>query len=140
MYFICTVIVVAFVVVFPLGCCLVADSDPEVGSTIAGFENEINIFVQCKVSNGFQQRVTIWSILKEDDDNGVAGLINNDNPDYSIIGDPVPGESLTFRTNLTLLSLTADLDFAVLFCGTSEDLVAGNFTLRIYRKLFVERA
>ncbi len=121
---------------FPLGCCLVANSDPEVGSTIAGFENEANILVQCKVVDGSAQRVTIWSILKENDDDGVPGLINNLNPDYSIIGDPVPGEPLTFRTNLTILSLTADFDHAVLFCGTSEDLDAGYFTLRIYRKFF----
>ncbi len=91
--------------------------------------------VQCKVVEGSAERVTIWSILKENDGDGVVNLINSANPDYSITGDPVPGESLTFRTNLTLLSLTADFDRAVLFCGTSKDLDAGNFTLRIYRKL-----
>ncbi len=107
------------------------DSVPEVGSTIAGFENEANILVQCKVVEGSAEQVTIWSILKENDDDGVAGLINNLNPDYSITGDPVPGEAITFRTNLTLLSLTADFDRAVLFCGTSEIRDTANFTLRI---------
>ncbi len=122
---------------FPLGCCIVAESDPEVGSTIAGFENEANVLVQCKVVEGSAERVTIWSILPENDDDGVAELINNQNTDYNIIGDPVPGESpLTFGNNLTILSLTADFDRAVLFCGTSQDLFVGNFTLRIYRKSF----
>ncbi len=92
--------------------------------------------VQCKVVEGSAERITIWSILKENDDNEVADLIDNLNPDYSITGDPVPGEPLTFRNNLTILNLTADFDRAVLFCGTTEVLDAGNFTLRIYRKLF----
>ncbi len=117
------------------------DSIPETGSTIAGFENETNILVQCKIFDGGQQRVTVWSILKENAENGVPDLINNNDPDYSITGDPVPGEPpLTFRNNLTILSLTADFDRAVLFCGSSVDRDAANFTLRIDRKIFVECA
>ncbi len=112
------------------------DSDPEVGSTIAGFENEANILVQCKVVDGSNQQITIWLILKENDPNGEADLINNNNPDYNITGDPVPGETLMFRTNLTILSLTADFDRAVLFCASSLVIDAGNFTIRIYRKFF----
>ncbi len=90
--------------------------------------------VQCKVVEGGNQRLTEWFILKVNDDNGVANLIDNSDPDYSITGDPVPNDSLTFRTNLTILSLTADLDRAVLFCGTSKIRDAANFTLRISRK------
>ncbi len=120
---------------FHLGCCLVVDSVPEVGSTIAGFENETNILVQCKVVDGSNQQITIWSILVEDDTDGVPDLINNNNADYNITGDTVSG-SITFRTNLTIRSLTADFDRAVLYCGTSDVTDVANFTIRIYRKLF----
>ncbi len=59
-------------------------------------------------------------ILKENDDNGVPDLINNDKPYCSVTGDPAPGELLNFRNGLTILSLTADFDRAVLFCGSSD--------------------
>ncbi len=125
---------VLLLLLFPLGCCLVADTVPETGSTIAGFENETNILVQCKVFDGGDRRLTEWLILKENDENGMANLIGHTHPEYTITGDPVISENITLRNNLTLVSLTADFDRAVLVCGTSQDLDAANFTLRIYRK------
>ena len=47
------------------------------------------------------------------------------------VGEPLAGNR-TFRTNLTIIGLTLDLDTDIVFCGISESLMAANFTIRVY--------
>ena len=45
------------------------------------------------------------------------------------------GDKIALNTNLTIAMMTAELDGAVIFCGTSACNLLGNFTLRAYSKL-----
>ena len=111
---------------------------PPSGSNIAGFENEENITVFCEVFNDLNhtlQLVTRWHRGFEGDAlfpiNGIPA-----DPQFTITGDPVPGGGgLIFATDLTIVSLTADLDQMLLFCGISGNERAATFTMRIYREL-----
>ncbi len=115
------------------GWCLTAETVPESGAIVAGVENETNILLQCEVrtSTG-TQRVTAWFIMRTTDASEIQ--ITIDDPDFTITGDPVPGEPLLYNTNLTILTLTADFDQAVVFCGETTDRDLGNFTIRVIRK------
>ena len=55
---------------------------------------------------------------------------------FTIIGEPLPYSGLSSQTNLTIQSLTSDLDRAVVSCGRAgtPPTIEANFTLRIYRK------
>ncbi len=115
------------------GCCLTAETVPESGAVVAGVENETNILFQCLVrTSAGTQRVTTWFIMRTTD--AFAIRITNDDPEYTITGDPVPNESLLYYTNLTILTLTADFDQAVVFCGETTDRDLANFTIRVIRK------
>ena len=62
-------------------------------------------------------------------------IIGNSN--FNKTGEPLPNPSVgNYETNLTILSLTSDLDRATLSCGRAgtPPIIEGNFTLRIYRK------
>ena len=105
-------------------------------------KNETDVFVFCEVRDGGTQVVTVWSILKENDGDGIPDSVRNDDPRYSITGKPVPQElsgglNITYGTHLTILTLTADFDHAMLYCGTASDREAANFIVRIYRELSV---
>ncbi len=115
------------------GWCLTAETIPESGAIVAGVENEANILIQCEVrTSTSSQRVTTWFIMRTTD--AFAIQISSSNPDFTITGDPVPNELLLYNTNLTILTLTADFDQAVVFCGETTDRDLGNFTIRIIRK------
>ena len=59
--------------------------------------------------------------------------INADDTRFVTTGEPVPAAgNLTFRTNLTIISLTLDLDADIVFCGTAGSLMAANFIIRVY--------
>ena len=116
---------------------MVVISVPETGSTIAGVENETDVSVFCEVMEGDMQELTSWTILKVNDEDGFPDLVMGDNPEYSTTGKPTGVGNITFGTNLTIQKLTADFDRAVLFCGTTGNSMAANFTLRIYRELSV---
>ncbi len=116
------------------GWCLTAETVPESGAIVAGVENETNILLQCVVRTSTAlQRVTAWFLMRTTDASAIQ--ITNDNPEFTITGDPVPGEALLYNTNLTILTLTADFDQAVVFCGETTDRDLGNFTIRIYSEL-----
>ncbi len=115
------------------GWCLTAETVPESGAVVAGVENETNILLQCVVRTSTAlQRVTAWFIMRTTDASAIQ--ITNDNPEYTITGDPVPDEPLQYNTNLTILALTADFDRAVVFCGDHTDRDLANFTIRVIRK------
>ena len=114
----------------PSGYCIPAETIPPSGSNIAGFANEENITVFCEVFNDLNvSQVTRWS-------RGDPLIpINVGDPQFTITGDPISGGGLTFATNLTIVSLTADLDQMLLFCGVAGNERAATFTMRIYREL-----
>ena len=62
--------------------------------------------------------------------------ILEDEPSFSITGDPIPGAPFlaNFNTNLTVLVLTLDLHNSSIFCGTQGNLHSVNFTIRVYGK------
>ncbi len=72
--------------------------------------------------------------MKIDDGNMVLRQITISDPAFMITGDPVPDESLLFYNNLTILTLTADLDRAELFCGTPTERKLATFTIQILSK------
>ncbi len=116
------------------GWCLTAETVPESGAIVAGVENETNILLQCVVRTSTAlQRVTAWFLMRTTDASAIQ--ITNEDSEFSITGDPVPDELLLYNTNLTILTLTADFDQAVVFCGETTDRDLANFTIRIYSEL-----
>ena len=54
---------------------------------------------------------------------------------FIVSGDPVPGfPELTYLNELTISNWTADLDGAIIYCGTGQDQREAIFPLRVYRK------
>ena len=120
-----------------LGVCFVEESVPESGSTLAGSEGEKNITIFCRVLRGVggSQMQTEWFIETP----SCPELIVDNDPNfvnYVVAGDTLPNSRFNSRTNLTILSLTSDLDNAVISCGLagSPSIRDANFTLRLYSK------
>ena len=119
-------------------CALITSIIPEPGSIIVGRENQENITIFCELTLNDDIQATSWHIANEGEPVLDATQITTATPNYIISGDPLaPNSTLTFDTNLTIVSLTADLDRMVIFCGRVGLLDAANFTLRVYSKLFV---
>ena len=108
---------------------------PESGSTVAGGEGE-SITFYCRVLreiNGTQV-ATEWFLQRiGTGGSGPQTIVSDSN--FAIIGEPLPN-GLSSQTNLTIQSLTSDLDRAVVSCGRAgtPPTIEANFTLRIYRK------
>ena len=101
---------------------------------MAGGEGE-SVSFYCRVLrviNGTQV-ATEWLIQRIGDSG--SQLISGVN--FNITGEPLPSPSGgNYQTNLTIRSLTSDLDRAVVSCGRAgtPPTIEANFTLRIYRK------
>ena len=112
---------------------------PESGSTVIGGEGE-SITFYCRVLNerNGTQVATEWFLERRDaGSSGPQTIIPTQT--FNITGEPVPNPVIagqTYQTNLTILSLTSDLDRATLSCGRggTPPTIDANFTLRIYRK------
>ena len=110
-------------------------TDPESGRIVADFPETSNITLDCRVrtENG-SPRGTTWFIqTAQDREEGrqfQQVLVNG--PDFTISGVIVETQSgnLSDQSILTIVSLTSDLDTAIIFCGFDTPLA--NFTLRIY--------
>ena len=132
------VIILKFSLVFA-GFCVVEESIPESGSTVAGGEGE-SVSFYCRVLreiNGTQV-ATEWFIERiGTGGSGPQTIIGDSN--FNITGDPLPN-SLSSQRNLTIQSLTSDLDRANLSCGRAgtPPTLDANFILRIYRKSGIE--
>ena len=118
---------------------MVVESDPESGSTLAGDEGEENITIVCTLLReaGGPQQVTEWFIQRQGQTSLQLILDNPDFANFEIVGEPIPNTTnRNFRTNITILRLTSDLDRAVISCGLGgiNIILAANFTLRIYSK------
>ena len=104
---------------------------PESGSVIYDVVGASNIHLFCDLrNNGSAVLVNWFKLSAEDREEGRSpDAIVNDGK-FTLSGDIVEGFSL--NTNLTISSLTEDLDDVIIFCGLDE--FAANFTLRIYCK------
>ena len=120
------------------GFCFIEESIPESGSTVAGGEGE-SVSFYCRVLreiNGTQV-TTEWFIERIGaGGSGPQTIVANSN--FEITGEPIPSlpAGLNSQTNLTIRSLTSDLDRANLSCGRggTPPTIDASFILRIYRK------
>ena len=116
--------------------------DPESGSVIRDVEGAQNISLFCEVFNEGSPVQTIW--FQQTPDDIEAGrdfsLIPNDDENFIQSGNSTTemGITVQLNTNLTIVTLTAELDKVIISCATGIDLSSlANFTLRVYRKLHV---
>ena len=114
------------------------DSTPESGSTVVGGEGE-SVTFYCRVLNEANgtQVATEWFIQEIGAVSPQTVVRTQSN--FNITGEPLPNPVIpgqTYQTNLTILSLTSDLDRAVVGCGCggTPPAIDASFVLRIYRK------
>ena len=100
---------------------------PESGSVIYDVVGSSNVHLFCDVRNNGSAVLVNWFQQREEGRSPIA-IVNDDT--FTLSGDRVDGLSL--NTNLTISSLTEDLDNVIIFCGLDE--FVANFTLRIYCK------
>ena len=105
---------------------------PESGSIIVGAENKANITLFC-VSSGTLHGV-IWSFIDEGAELSTLTSITTSTPGFLFDGVDITNTTIPFATNLTILELTEDFDRKIIFCGVPGNLLAANFSLRIYRE------
>ena len=113
--------------------------DPESGSVIRDVEGAQNISFFCEAFNGDSPIQTQWLQQTPDDIEAGRGpsFIPNDDENFIRSGDSIVEMNITVQlnTNLTIVTLTAELDKVIIFCATTVDLSSlANFTLRVYRK------
>ena len=102
---------------------------PESGSVIYDVLGSPNVHIFCDVRNNGSRRIVNWFKQSPEDrekDRNPEAIVNDDT--FTLSGDIAEGFSL--NTNLTISSLTEDLDDVIIFCGLDE--FAANFILRIY--------
>ena len=110
------------------------ESIPESGSTVIRDEGE-SVTIFCRVLNEANgtQVATEWFIQRSGASSPQT-IVTASN--FDLTGEPLPYPGQTYQTNLTIRSLTSDLDRATLSCGRggTPPTIDANFTLRIYRK------
>ena len=101
---------------------------------MVGGEGE-SVTFYCRVLNEANgtQMTTEWFIQRIDA--GSPQTIVR-SPNFNITGGTLSNSMIAAQTNLTIQSLTSDLDRATLSCGQggTPPTIDANFTLRIYRK------
>ena len=118
-------------------------SEPEPGTVIGGVIGTVNISLYCELMNeNGVTLVTQWLMqTPEDREAGTPFQLIPLNDDNFILSGGIlesGGLMLPQHSNLTITSLTEDLDTVIIFCGRGSDVVA-NFTLRIYRESIMIR-
>ena len=119
-----------------IGTCFVEETIPERGSTVIGGEGE-SVSFYCRVLreiNGTQV-ATEWFIERIGAGwSGPQTIVADSN--FEITGEQLSNSGLSSQTNLTIRSLTSDLDRANLSCGLGGTPITidASFILRIYRK------
>ncbi len=99
--------------------------DPPSGSVLPGFEGIINFTsLNCLIASGDMNRTVVWSI--KFNNSKVSQQIDYSKEEFLIYN--------SLQTKLIVQNLTANLDGAVLYCGTEQEPELGNFTLRIFRE------
>ena len=118
------------------GFSLVEVTIPDSGSTIVGDEGDEDIQLFCNLTLNGNEQATVWSIMMEGQT--TQSTITVVDPAFNITGEPIPGPgNFSFNANLTILELTADLNNAIIYCGVSGNLLAANFTIRLYSEFCV---
>ena len=127
-------------------CVVTADVVPESGSVIGGVVGTQNISLYCDFRNDDTRLATLW-FLQTAEDRGAGrdrGPIPNPHDKFILSGDVVTESNISviLNTNLTVLSLTDELDDAIISCVAGVGMSgSADFTLRIYRKcLCVKRS
>ena len=120
----------------PLGSCAptVEEVIPESGSAIADVVGTRNISLFCDLRSDGRRVIVDWfQQTPEDREEGrnPESILQSDGR-FTILGDNFTAHNFSLLTNLTILSLTEDLDGVIIFCGFGIPIV--NFTLRIYRQ------
>ena len=116
--------------------------DPESGSVIRDVEGARNISLFCEAFNEGSPVQTVWFQQTPEDieaDRNPSEIQTNDQ-NFIRSGDNVTemGITVQLNTNLTVVTLTAELDEVIISCATGIDLSSlANFTLRVYRELHV---
>ena len=111
-------------------------TDPPSGSLIADFEGAINsTIITCDFVNRIRDQTnTDWSVINF---RGVSNIqtLSSNLEIFHFSGDPIPGSvpPQIFRTRLTVLNMSNDLDQVTILCG-SNIFPTANFYFRIYRK------
>ena len=122
-----------------LGCLGAVVTNPPSGSVVANFEGAINaITVTCNVTDPLGNRAINTWIVGNFRGARLQAFDLTLAPELFLLGgDPIPSfPSATYDNQMTILNLTSELDYVVLYCGLGGELEA-NFTLRIYRKLML---
>ena len=120
-------------------CVETADTVPESGSVIGELERTQNVSLYCAITrNGSIPIATLWLLqTPEDREAGRGGeLILPDDDNFILSGEAINltgGISVPSNTNLTIVSLTGDLQHVIIFCISSQETLA-NFTLEVYGK------
>ena len=119
-------------------CVEIADIVPESGSVIGELEGTQNVSLYCAIRSGDSHFATNWLIeTPEDREAGRGGeLISPDDENFILSGEAInltSGISVPSNTNLTIVSLTIDLQHVLIFCVYPQEILA-NFTLIVYGK------
>ena len=120
-------------------CVVTADVVPESGSVIGGVVGTQNISLYCDFRNGGTRLATLWFLQTAGDRKAGRdrGQIQNPHDKFILSGDILIERniSVNLNNNLTVLSLTDELDDAIISCVDSKGMSGpAEFTLRIYRK------
>ena len=121
-----------------LGLCTeTADTVPESGSVIGELEGTQNVSLYCAIIwNGDILIQTNW-FLQTLEDRGIGRLISTDDDNFIISGEAInltSGISVPSNTNLTIVSLTGDLQHVIIRCISGQGTKLANFTLEVYGK------
>ena len=118
-------------------CVVTADTVPESGSVIGELEGTQNVSIYCASRSGDSLIQTIW--LKEtleDREAGRGGELISLDDNFILSGEAINltiCESVPSNTNLTIVSLTTDLQHVIIHCGSANGILA-NFPLEVYGK------
>ena len=107
---------------------------PESGSFIYNQLGSKNIELFCEIRECILLK-TSWLLLTKDDmQNSRHHHIMSEDNRFSLMGDSVmsDGYNVSLDTNLTIVTLTAELDGAMIFCGSNNSGFLGNFTIKVY--------
>ena len=119
-------------------CAETADTVPESGTVIEGLEGTQDVSLYCAIRSGDIPLATNWFIQTPEDREagGVGELISSDNEKFILSGEAININNITSlpsNTNLTIVSLTGELQHVTILCGSANGILA-DFPLIVYGK------
>ena len=108
---------------------------PESG-VIGELEGTRGVSLYCAIWNGDIPIQTNW-FLQTLEDRGIGRLISTNDDNFILSGEAInltSGISVPSNTNLTIVSLTGDLQHAIIRCISGQGTKLANFTLEVYGK------